>query len=210
MEEKDPLRFMAAFAAAAAGNGPVFLADPSWGATERATLQSLLPKPPPPPSHLPPSIPTSRLGNGWLMIPAGGTSGSLKFARHDEATIDAAVRGFCAHFQVEKVNCLGLLPLHHVSGFMAWMRSALTGGACVAAEWKRLEAGELPALPSGDWFVSLVPTQLRRLLQRPAAVEWLRGFQGDFGGRRPSPGRMTLADVRGRPSRAAHCAPVTA
>jgi O-succinylbenzoic acid--CoA ligase len=176
IEERDPVRFMAALATAVAGEGPVFLADPAWGATERAALAACLAQPSAAPA-----------GRGWLMIPSGGTSGRLKFARHDEETLSAAVRGFCTHFGVARVTCVGVLPLHHVSGLMAWMRSALTGGEYIPWDWKRLEAGEVPDLPrEGEGcFLSLVPTQLQRLLALEDSVAWLKEFQAVFIGGGP-------------------------
>src|SRR4029077_18639896 len=124
-------------------------------------------------------------GRGWLMIPSGGTSGQLKFARHDEETIAAAVGGFCSHFQVARVSCVGVLPLHHVSGLMAWMRAALTGGKYLPWDWKRLERGDRPARMPESCFLSLVPTQLQRLLSSSEAVAWLRGFDAVFVGGGP-------------------------
>ncbi len=114
---------------------------------------------------------------GWLCIPTGGSTGALRFARHDERTLTAAVRGFCAHFGVSRVNAVGVLPAHHVSGLMARIRSVDTEGAYVDVSWRALEAGEHPDLAEGDWFISLVPTQLGRLLERPAATDWLRRFK---------------------------------
>jgi O-succinylbenzoic acid--CoA ligase len=80
-------------------------------------------------------------------------------------------------------------PLHHVSGFMAWMRCVLTGGEYRHLNWKAVEQGappELPARPEG-WVISLVPTQLERLLRQPAATAWLAGFRMVFLGGAPAP-----------------------
>jgi len=109
----------------------------------------------------------SQSDRGWLMIPTGGSSGKLKFARHDQDTIAAAVAGFTRHFSMARVNAAGVLPLHHVSGLMAWLRCVLTGGDYLHLDWKRVEAGELPELPAKPegWVISLVPTQLERLLR---------------------------------------------
>lgn len=130
----------------------------------------------------------SNIELGWLCLPTGGSSGRLKLARHDQATLLAAARGFAEHFGVGRVNALGVLPLHHVSGLMAWLRCALTGGEYVAGDGRGIEAGALPALPRTDdgWFLSLVPTQLQRLLARPAAVAWLRGFRAVLVGGGPA------------------------
>jgi O-succinylbenzoic acid--CoA ligase len=134
--------------------------------------------------------------SGWLGIATGGSSGGMKFARHDERTIAAAVRGFGAHFGLERVNAVDVLPAYHVSGLMARARCAATGGAHVAWSWKQLEAGERPALGAGDWVLSLVPTQLQRLLGSPAAVAWLRGFKVIFVGGGPVWAELTDAAAR--------------
>lgn len=187
IEEADPAKFMPAFAKAAASGGPVFLTDPSWNAKERAQLAASVA-----------GAGGSPGPRGWLMIPSGGTGGRLKFARHDAETLSAAVRGFCAHFRTKQVNCVGVLPLHHVSGLMAWMRSALTGGTYVPWNWKRLEAGERPPVAGRGWFLSLVPTQLQRLLDSPGAPDWLRQFDAIFVGGGPAWSALSEAAARER------------
>lgn len=167
IEETDPSRFMAQFAGAAAGGGNIFLANPSWRAKERAELYRL--------SGMGPSG-----ERGWLMVPSGGSGGSLKFARHDGWTIAAAVGGFCSHFCMERVNSVCVLPLHHVSGFAAWMRSALTGGEFIPWSWKDAEAGHFPRELPVDCCLSLVPTQLHRLMSTEAGSAWLRKFRVVF------------------------------
>jgi O-succinylbenzoic acid--CoA ligase len=179
---------MEAFACAAGSTHPVFLADPSWSQAQRAVLSE----------HLRQAAGSPAGDRGWLMIPSGGTSGRLKFARHDQDTIAAAVAGFQAHFGTALVNCVGVLPLHHVSGLMAWMRSALTGGAYLPWDWKRLEAGDLPPIAGPGRFISLVPTQLQRLLGNPGTVAWLRGFRAIFVGGGPSWPDLTEAAARAR------------
>jgi O-succinylbenzoic acid--CoA ligase len=177
--ESEPARFMAAFAQAVADDKNVFLCDPMWGKNERAQLAWLAPS-----EILNPQFEIKR---GWLMIPSGGTSGRLKFARHDQDTICAAVEGFSAHFKVSRVNAVGVLPLHHVSGLMAWMRCALTGGRFLPSSWPELEAGRCPTLAGdGEWFLSLVPTQLQRLLAQPQTVVWLQRFRAVFLGGGPA------------------------
>lgn len=147
--------------------GWVFLFDPAWTDAERAVAHALLDAAAPLPAE----------EDGWLCIRTGGSSGGMKFARHDEQTLGAAVRGFCQHFGLARVHTVGVLPPWHVSGLMARVRSVATGGEYVNAEWKALEAGRLPELASNrDWVLSLVPTQLQRLLRAEAATVWLRRF----------------------------------
>lgn len=176
----EPQRFKTDLAAAAAEGGTVMLASTAWREEERRQLTELARETEPAPAHA--------VGRGWLCIPTGGTGGRLKFARHDEATIAAAVRGFCAHFSMPQVNAAGVLPLHHVSGLMAWMRCALSGGEHRPLEWKEVEAGVAPVLPpkGHGWTLSLVPTQLERLLREARTTEWLRQFRIIFLGGAPA------------------------
>ncbi|MDI1335135.1 MAG: AMP-binding protein [Lacunisphaera sp.] len=180
IEDSDPRRFMTALAAATAQGGTVILASETWSESERAQLAVL--------RKLDAVTPATAAGKGWLCIPTGGTGGHVKLARHDEETLAAAVGGFCRHFSITQVNAVGLLPLHHVSGLMAWLRCALTGGEYRPLDWKKIEAGELPALPAKPqgWVVSLVPTQLERLLRNATAVAWLQGFRTIFLGGAPA------------------------
>ncbi len=163
----------------------VLLCDPRWGAAERAPVRAL-------------AMTGTAVDDGWLGVPTGGTSGGLKFARHDERTLGAAAAGFVAHFGVERVNAVDVLPPFHVSGLMARVRCAVTGGTHVAWDWRRLEAGERPvvARARGDWMISLVPTQLQRLLASEAAVAWLRGFRVIFLGGGPAWGALTDAAAK--------------
>jgi O-succinylbenzoic acid--CoA ligase len=202
--EAEPRKFMTAFAQAVAGDAEIFLGDPKWTLAERRQLDALLP----PATSTAPFAGGTRAPQGaadtdgaagpggWLMIPTGGTSGQLRFARHDAATMAAAVRGFARHFGLAQVNAVGLLPLHHVSGLMAWMRCVLTGGEYRPLDWKTIEGGALPVLPVKvhGWVVSLVPTQLERLVNQPTAVEWLRKFRVIFiGGGPPWPELLNRA-----------------
>jgi len=178
VEECEPGRFMAALGEAVAGGGRVFVKDPRWGAAERAQFAAL--------TKSKTEEQKSTINQGWLCLPTGGSSGELKLVRHDQDTIAAAVRGGCAHFSVAHINAVGVLPLHHVSGLMAWMRCVLTGGRYVPWTWADMEAGRWPEIGAGDWFLSLVPTQLQRLLGRKEAEERLRRFRAVFLGGGPA------------------------
>src|SRR6266542_821882 len=148
--------------------GRVFLCDPNWGAIERAQLEMLI-------ENAGPARGTST--EGWLCLPTGGTSGGVRFACHDERTLTAAAEGFRTHFGLSRVNAVDVLPPFHVSGLMARVRCALSDGSHVQWDWKRLEAGQRPVLEGDDWVISLVPTQLQRLLTSIDAVIWLRRFR---------------------------------
>lgn len=152
-----------------------FLIDPQWGERERAQWAALAER-----------VPENWDGReGWLCIPTGGSAGAMKLARHDERTLGAAVEGFCAHFGVERVDALGMLPVWHVSGLLAWARCVWTGGVYRVANWKDVEAGRRPEALEGG-FLSLVPTQLARLLGDAQAEAWLRSFRAVFVGGGPA------------------------
>ncbi|WP_414664230.1 AMP-binding protein [Horticoccus sp. 23ND18S-11] len=162
-------------------SGAVFLCDPAWSERERAAASALM-------DRRAAGVEAGDDGLGWLGVRTGGSGGGVKFARHDEHTLGAAVRGFCAHFELSRVNAVNVLPWSHVSGLMAGVRCAMTGGRHVPWDWKRLERGELPSLDPAvgdDWVLSLVPTQLQRLLLQPATVAWLRAFRVIFLGGGP-------------------------
>lgn len=149
-------------------HGPyVFLRDPTWSATERAGAEAFMRE----------AETRAEPGRGWLCVRTGGSGGGVKFARHDEATWSAAVAGFGRHFGLQKVNTVNVLPAWHVSGVMGRFRSFATGGQTVCADWKEVERGIPPGLPPGDWVISLVPTQLQRLLTLARTVDWLRKFR---------------------------------
>lgn len=154
---------------AARRGGYLFLCDPQWTPAQLQSFDRL--------AQLAVRSSQSAIHRGWLGIPTGGTGGILKFARHDEHTLGAAVDGFCQHFGLPRVNAVGVLPLHHVSGLMSLVRCRATGGRYVDWNWKTLESGRRPALRGGPWVISLVPTQLQRLLQSKAATAWLRRFE---------------------------------
>lgn len=155
-------------------DGAFFLIDPGWGERERAQWAALA-------GRRPAGWDGAR---GWLCIPTGGSSGAMKLARHDELTIGSAVEGFRGHFGVRRVDAVGLLPAWHVSGLMAWARCRFSGGTYRAWDWKRVERGDRPEpTRSGGEFLSLVPTQLARVLNGEGegrgggASEWLRTFR---------------------------------
>ncbi|MGB0564772.1 MAG: AMP-binding protein, partial [Spirulinaceae cyanobacterium] len=172
----DPIEFLASLWAALITQTPVFLGNPSWRESQwQAVSDQIRPQqawgdapcaicPNPEPIPL-----------GQIMIPTGGTSGQIRWAMHTWATLTAAVAGFQQFFGVGQVNSFCVLPLYHVSGLMQFWRSLLTGGRCTLGAYTDLKQGHWPSLPQPTGFLSLVPTQLQRLLD-VGGVAWLRQF----------------------------------
>lgn len=110
-----------------------------------------------------------------ILIPTGGSSGQIHFAIHTWETLAASVMAGRAYFQVDRLHSCCILPLFHVSGLMQFMRSFLTGGKLALFPGKALEHW-VHQIDPAEFFLSLVPTQLQRLLQTPANLPWLSRF----------------------------------
>ena len=173
--------FLAAFLAGVARGIPVFLANPSWRETEwRQVFEQTQPdlvfgeiqvynqkreK----------EFPHPLVGE--ILVPTGGSGGRVRFARHSWTTLVRAAQAMCQFFETEIVNSCCVLPLYHVSGLMQAVRSFITGGELLLPRWPSIEAGEFPLIPLQEYFISLVPTQLKRLLAVSGGLDWLRCFR---------------------------------
>lgn len=101
-----------------------------------------------------------------VMIPTGGTSGKIRFAVHTWSTLLASVRAFQAFFEVKQISLHCTLPLYHVSGFMQLVRAIASRGEVffgTISDFGKCHKALRPEL-CGSRFLSLVPTQLYRLL----------------------------------------------
>jgi O-succinylbenzoic acid--CoA ligase len=119
-----------------------------------------------------------------VLLGSGGSSGGRRWClqplAHLQASADATGL-WLAGLGLDPAACLHLnpLPLHHVSGLMPLVRVRRWGAelACLAPALLRDPAALVEAVPlpsDRPVLLSLVPTQLRRLLAVPAAVAWLR------------------------------------
>lgn len=183
LAEANPTDFLAGLLAARAAQCPICLGNPAWTAAEwQPVLTQVQPDwiwgPVPEWSRQPdaPQTQAPQTQKNWILIPTGGSSGHIRFAVHTWETLTAAVQGFQTHFGVKQVNSCCLLPLYHVSGLMQFLRSFLSGGKLAVLPSKPIEQVADRFDPSG-FFVSLVPTQLQRLLKRPEGVDWLKRCQ---------------------------------
>ena len=161
------------FARLAVGQ-PTFLGNPAWSEREQQLAREMTA-----------TVPGDR---PWIGIPTGGTSGRLRFAVHTPDTLTAAVEG------LQTVDWLGnrldswcTLPLFHVSGLMQLWRSLHSGCRFRWQAYKELEGAIASGEPLPDaagYAISLVPTQLQRLL--PQGVDWLRRCRVIFLGGAPA------------------------
>ncbi len=196
--EADPALFLASVWAALLSNWSVALANPNWGSQEWQSVSERI--------HpdiiwgqnaqaLTSNAPTA-LSAPKILIPTGGSSGNIKFAHHTWQSLMASVNGFRQYFSPNGglINAYCVLPVYHVSGLMQALRAWASGGQVAIAPFKQLEATPSTHLTDPkDWYISLVPTQLERLIRAKKGT-WLSQFQAVFlGGAPPWPSLLDRA-----------------
>jgi O-succinylbenzoic acid--CoA ligase len=122
-----------------------------------------------------------------VIVGSGGSMGGRRWCvqplAHLQQSAVATGRWLAAQ-GLDPAGCLHLnpLPLHHVSGLLPWVRSRHWGGQhrTLAPALMRDPLALAETLPmaelacQGPVLLSLVPTQLARLLTDPAGVAWLQ------------------------------------
>ena len=121
-----------------------------------------------------------------VVLGSGGSSGwrhwCVQPLDHLRASADATA-AWLVERGLDPAACLHLnpLPLHHVSGLLPLVRCRSWGAALrfLPPAWLRdpaLLAAACPLQPGRPALVSLVPTQLGRLMACPEGLAWLRGM----------------------------------
>jgi o-succinylbenzoate---CoA ligase len=161
----DPIEFIASLMAGWRSGVSIFLCNPLWGEAEWIQVAKLT------------AQVDSQQHQHTIMIPTGGSSGEIKFAIHTWSTLSASAWGFQEFYQVTEINSICTLPLYHVSGLMQLVRSILTDGKLVIVDFKQFceDPQIINQLDLTDYFISLVPTQLTKLLDLDA--QWLTQLQ---------------------------------
>lgn len=175
--EADPLRFAAAFFAAVSLGVPVILANPKWQHVEWERVATLVN-----PAVIFGEAAVSTAARtgiqhpqpGSILIPTGGSTAGVKFAAHTWQTLLAACNGLSELLGEGPIHSCCVLPLFHVSGLMQLVRSFVTAGHIIFTDFKALQAGQLPDFSPGALCLSLVPTQLQRIMAQQNSVDWLR------------------------------------
>ena len=195
LQTGDPQIFCAVFSALVSSETDLFLFNPSWSQSENEIARKIA---------LPQWVISNRsdgtievitekfdkkggddLEIGFrMMIPTGGTSGKVRFAIHSDATLLASVRAFQDFFGVDRICTHCVLPLYHVSGLMQLVRVMVSRGEIVFGSISNFRESytSLSAESKSGCFVSLVPTQLHRLLKSESGIDSLRNYRAIFVG----------------------------
>jgi o-succinylbenzoate---CoA ligase len=205
----DPESFCALFLALGRGDFDLFCFNPNWGERERSEAMAIA-KP-----HwilgdfsgedFSKSIGSElaqrsiEITDGLrIMIPTGGTSGAVRFTMHRWSSLASAAYGFQSFFEADRISSFCVLPLYHVSGFMQLIRSLLTMGKLVFGTVDAFENGHaaLRKSETQGCFLSLVATQLERLLRDRSNWSLLKQYRAIFVGGGPvSEGLLKKAAV---------------
>jgi acyl-CoA synthetase (AMP-forming)/AMP-acid ligase II len=91
------------------------------------------------------------------------------------------------------IHNVNVLPQHHVGGLMPVLRSAASGGKTFFTDYRKLTSTEGIPFDPGEAALSLVPTQLQRILEQPEGGTALAKFGliligGQPAGQMPFPG----------------------
>jgi o-succinylbenzoate---CoA ligase len=196
-------RLMELLAAALDGSGPAILpVDPGLPpARLTALLEALAP------DTIETAQGTERGGRGRrgaaaalgpdtaVVIATSGSTGAPKGVE-----LSAAALVYSARASLDRIGAragdawLSCLPPGHIAGLQVFIRSLLAGTAPVVRE--RLDGAAAAA--AGCQFISVVPTQLRRLVDGPDARAALSGFRAILlGGAAVPPGLLESARAAG-------------
>ena len=125
-----------------------------------------------PNAPLPPP-PINEFADPALVLPTSGTTGRPKLARLLGLALNAAVRSACRHLELGPSDgWLCPLPLDHIGGAATVLRLARCGCRVLLAE--RFDAAAVSRWIDEEPVtgISLVPTQLHRLVEVRAGAPW--------------------------------------
>lgn len=172
ISETDPVLYCAKLFAGLVEEVPLWLRPPGAGQLEEDHFDKLLKN-------------DGERPRGALFIATGGTSCGLRFARHSWASLRAAALGLHERIGHEPIRSWCCLPLRHVAGLMQVVRAVISEGDVQFGEYRDLTKSMFSRKLVENRFVSLVPTQLARLLDSAEALDKLRATRAVFVGGGP-------------------------
>ncbi len=132
-------------------------------------------------------MPTSLPKGPGFILKGGGSSGTHHECLHPSSHLDqsaSATANWLYSQGLDPNSCqiLNPLPLHHVSGLLAWWRSRCWESKHIWLSPKLMRDPEKLEKrcnsfinnKKGPVITSLVPIQLNRLLQHPSGIRWLQ------------------------------------
>jgi O-succinylbenzoic acid--CoA ligase len=149
-----------------------------------------------------------------VLLGSGGSSGGRRWCLQPRAHLQASAAATGRWLEQQGLDpaaCLHLnpLPLHHVSGLLPWLRAQQWGAGHRRLEpaWMRDPALLAVTAPLDSFrpaLLSLVPTQLQRLMAVAEGVAWLQQLAVIWVGGAPLPSQLA-AQARQAGLRLAPC-----
>ena len=180
---------------------PVILANPKWRRVEWDKVVKLVN-----PAVIFGNSPMSEQARAGHSAPQArshfdsdwGSTGGVKFAIHQWETLEAACEGLSSFIGHGPINSCCVLPLYHVSGLMQLVRSFVTGGQIAFPGFKAPAGGSdfRRVTRQSRMCLSLVPTQLQRLMAQPRSRGAIDDELRAILCRRCRGARMPLEDAR--------------
>lgn len=189
--DTDRMRFAGYFLGAVAAGATVFLGNAHWNDKEWKDVAAILQ----PDLILGSDSELLRNSYQWtdacplnyssiirhpILIPTGGSSEKVRFVWQSWEHCVCAVEGLKQFLKRDVIHSINPLELHHIGGLMPLVRTLITGGKYYDANWKDIEAGNLPETGSIAYNLSLVPTQLERCVHQPTIAAWLKSLDAIF------------------------------
>lgn len=187
--QSDPLPFWQNLLAEWPHRHAVAFADPHWPADWFHQLQDSLKNLSPPvlDGLAGPNSPRPR-----LLIPTSGSSGLPRFCIHDPQTVTAAARAFATSWAGHQpLHAVSFLPPYHIGGFMPVLRAAVQNHPSLQvsprakaryADYRQPASLAACPFPLARTCLSVVPTQLHRMLQQPEWIPLLQSVHAIFVG----------------------------
>ncbi|NBD37694.1 MAG: AMP-binding protein [Verrucomicrobia bacterium] len=112
-----------------------------------------------------------------LLLPTGGSTGRPRLCLHDLGTLSVAAQGYAQRFANENLyHSVSCLPPYHVGGMMPALRAVACGGRIAYLDYRDPDSFPQVTFPLRESALSLVPTQLRRILATAGGARRLRSF----------------------------------
>ena len=125
--------------------------------------------------------PFSTTEGALLVFQTGGSSGKPAQVIHSADNLLHAVAGLQTRIGFGPISSVCCLPLHHLGGWMQVHRAIQTSGSVFFCSCQELAVDTFARKLEGRWL-SLVPTQLYKLVKSTQALANLRKARGIFVG----------------------------
>nr|YP_002048986.1 O-succinylbenzoate--CoA ligase [Paulinella chromatophora]ACB42776.1 O-succinylbenzoate--CoA ligase [Paulinella chromatophora] len=131
------------------------------------------------------SINNTKLPSGpGVILGSGGSTGGRRWCLQPLAHLQASAQAtgqWLSNIGLNPalVSHFNPLPMHHISGFMPLVRSMEWGSKSIHLSSKvmQVETSERVVIKNNASVISLVPTQLDRLLNTKNGINWLQQFE---------------------------------